>query len=320
MIIDSIFLILGFILLIKGADLFVDGASSTAGNFKISKILIGLTIVAFGTSAPEFAVSMNSLANHSTDLLLGNVIGSNIMNILLILGVAAVIHPINIRNNTVKKELPLTMLISTILAVLFLDTKLGNSTRNAISRADAIVVLLFFTIFLYYLLSQARKKREEDYDEPDEQPKYPLLKSIILVIIGLLGIIFGSDIVVDCAQSIATRIGVSERIIALTVIAFGTSLPELMTTIIASKKGEQDLLIGNIIGSNIFNICMVLGIPIAIYGTVTPGSFQLIDIYTLVLSSIALFIFAETSRKITKLEGVLLLMFFTIYYTLVIVL
>ncbi len=320
MILDIIFLIIGFILLTKGADLFVDGASSTAGNFKISKMLIGLTIIAFGTSAPEFAVSMNSLANHSTDMLLGNVIGSNIMNILLILGVAAVIHPINIKNNTVKKELPLTMLISTILVVLFLDTKLNNGTINSLTRGDAIVILLFFTIFLYYLLSLARKKREEDYDEPDEKPKYPLFKSIIIVIIGLLGIIFGSDMVVDCAQSIAYRIGVSERVIALTVIAFGTSLPELMTTIIASKKGEQDLLVGNIIGSNIFNICMVLGIPIAIYGTVTPGSFQLLDVYTLVLSSIALFIFAETSRKITKLEGVLLLMIFAIYYTLVIVL
>ncbi len=150
MILKFILLLIGFILLIKGADIFVDGASSTAGCFKVPKILIGLTIVAFGTSAPEFAVSMNALAHHSTDMLLGNVIGSNIMNILLILGVAAVIHPINIRNNTVKKELPLTMLISTILAVLFLDEKLGNGV-NSITRADAIVILLFFTIFLYYL-------------------------------------------------------------------------------------------------------------------------------------------------------------------------
>jgi cation:H+ antiporter len=211
------------------------------------------------------------------------------------------------------------MLISTILAVLFLDTKLSNSNINAITRGDAIVILLFFTIFLYYLLALARKKREEDYDEPDEQPKYNLLKSLIIVVIGLLGIIFGSDIVVDSAQSIAFRLGVSERLIALTVIAFGTSLPELMTTIIASSKGEQDLLVGNIIGSNIFNICIVLGIPVAIYGSITPGSFQLIDIYTLVLSSIALFIFSESSRKINRVEGVLLLMFFTIYYTLVIV-
>ena len=319
MILNILLLVVGFVLLIKGADIFVDGASSTAGNFKVPKILIGLTIVAFGTSAPEFAVSMNALANHSTDMLLGNVIGSNIMNILLILGVEAVIHPINIKNNTVKKELPLTMLISTILAVLFLDEKLGNGI-NSITRADAIVILLFFTIFLYYLLSLARRKQESDYDEPDEKPKFNLLVSLVLVVIGIVGIIAGSELVVNNAQAIARSLHVSERIIALTIIAFGTSLPELITTIVSSKKGEQDLLIGNIIGSNIFNICIVLGIPVAIFGGITPGSFQMVDIIALVASAIALFIFSETARKINKTEGILMLMAFAIYYTLVIVL
>ncbi len=319
MILNILLLVVGFVLLIKGADIFVDGASSTAGNFKVPKILIGLTIVAFGTSAPEFAVSMNALANHSTDMLLGNVIGSNIMNILLILGVAAVIHPINIKNNTVKKELPLTMLISTILAVLFLDEKLGNGI-NSITRADAIVILLFFTIFLYYLLSLARRKQESDYDEPDEKPKFNLLVSLVLVVIGIVGIIAGSELVVNNAQAIARSLHVSERIIALTIIAFGTSLPELITTIVSSKKGEQDLLIGNIIGSNIFNICIVLGIPVAIFGGITPGSFQMVDIIALVASAFALFVFSETARKINKTEGILMLMAFAIYYTLVIVL
>ena len=319
MILNILLLVVGFVLLIKGADIFVDGASSTAGNFKVPKILIGLTIVAFGTSAPEFAVSMKALANHSTDMLLGNVIGSNVMNILLILGVADVIHPINIKNNTVKKELPLTMLISTILAVLFLDEKLGNGI-NSITRADAIVILLFFTIFLYYLLSLARRKQESDYDEPDEKPKFNLLVSLVLVVIGIVGIIAGSELVVNNAQAIARSLHVSERIIALTIIAFGTSLPELITTIVSSKKGEQDLLIGNIIGSNIFNICIVLGIPVAIFGGITPGSFQMVDIIALVASAIALFIFSETARKINKTEGILMLMAFAIYYTLVIVL
>lgn len=319
MIKSILFLIVGFIVLIKGADFFVDGASSTAENFKVPKILIGLTIVAFGTSAPEFAVSMNALAHHSTDMVLGNVIGSNILNILLILGIAAVIHPINIKNNTVKKELPLTMLISTILAVLFLDIKLGDSNINSISRADAIVILLFFTIFVYYIISLARKKQESDYDEPDEQPKLNLFLSILLFIAGLGGIILGSDMVVNSAKSIASTLGVSERIISLTIIAFGTSLPELVTTITSSRKGEQDLLIGNIIGSNIFNICIVLGIPVAIFGSITPGSFQMVDIIMLVTSSIALFIFSETQRKITKLEGIFFLIAFAIYYTLVFV-
>ena len=314
MIINILLLVLGFILLIKGADFFVDGASSTAQNFKVSKMLIGLTIIAFGTSAPEFAVSMQSLAKGSTDLLLGNVIGSNILNILLILGVAAIIKPIRITDNTVKKELPLCMLISTLLVVLFLDIKLANGIVNQITRSDAIVILLFFTIFIYYLITLARQKKENN---ENEKPRFKLLKSLIFVVIGLIGIIIGSNMVVNNTSSIALKIGLSERIIALTIIAFGTSLPELVTTIVSSKKGEQDLLLGNIIGSNIFNACVVLGIPVAIYGTITPTSFNYIDLIFLVGSSLLLFIFAETKRTITRLEGILMLMAFIIYYILV---
>ena len=309
-------LIAGFFFLIKGADIFVDGASSTAQCFKVSKVLIGLTIVAFGTSAPELAVSLNALAHHSTDMVLGNVIGSNVTNTLLILGVAAVIHPIAIKNNTVKKELPITMLISTILAVLFLDIKLGNGVNNSITRGDAIVILLFFTIFLYYLISLAKNKVDEDQKA---KPKFNLFVSLLFVVLGLTGIVIGSDMVVNNATKIAEVLGLSERVIALTIIAFGTSLPELVTTIVSSKKGEQDLLIGNIIGSNIFNICIVLGIPIAIFGAVTSASFNIVDIIMLITSSVALFIFAETKRRITKAEGVLLLMTFAVYYTLVFV-
>lgn len=317
MILNIILLIIGFVLLIKGADIFVDGASSTAQNFKVSKMLIGLTIIAFGTSAPEFAVSMSSLAAGSTDMVLGNVIGSCILNTLLILGVAAVIRPINIKDNTVKKELPLCLLISTLLVVLFLDIKLDNAAINQITRSDAIVILLFFTIFVYYLISLTKKKKETN---EDEKPQFKLGKSLLFVAIGLVGIIFGSDLVVDSASNIATKIGLSERVISLTIIAFGTSLPELITTIVSSKKGEQDLLLGNIIGSNIFNICVVLGIPVAIFGTLTPASFQVIDLIMLVGSALLLFIFSETERKITKLEGALMLMAFSIYYTLVFVL
>lgn len=316
MIINILLLILGFILLIKGADTFVDGASSTAQNFKVSKVLIGLTIVAFGTSAPEFAVSMNALASKSTDMVLGNVIGSNIMNILLILGVAAVIHPISIKNNTVKKELPLTMLISTLLVVLFLDIRLGNNEINEITRSDAIVILLFFSIFLYYLVTLAIDKKKQD---KKEEPKFKLGKSILFVILGLAGIIIGSDLVVDSASKIATLLGVSERVISLTIIAFGTSLPELVTTIISSRKGEQDLLIGNIIGSNIFNICVVLGIPVAIFGGITPGSFQIMDLIMLLISAFLLYVFSKTYKKITRLEGALMLIIFFMYYVTVFV-
>lgn len=314
MILNILLLVLGFALLIKGADFFVDGSSSTAQNFKVPKMLIGLTIIAFGTSAPEFAVSMSALANGNTDMVLGNVIGSCIMNILLILGIAAVIEPIKIKDNTVKKELPLTMLISTLLAVLFLDTKLGNGI-NQITRSDAVVILLFFAVFLYYLITLSKQKK----DFKKEKPQFSLGKSILLILIGLIGIIIGSDLVVDNASSIATTLGLSERVISLTIVAFGTSLPELVTTIVSSKKKEQDLLVGNIIGSNIFNICIVLGIPVVIYGTITPYSFQIIDLIMLIGSSVLLFIFSITSKTINKLEGWIMLITFAIYYILVFV-
>lgn len=317
MFLNVLLLIVGFILLIKGADVFVDGASSTAQNFRVSKMLIGLTIIAFGTSAPELAVSVSALASGSTDMVLGNVIGSCILNILLILGIAAVIRPIKIKANTVKKELPLCMLLSTLLAVLFLDVALMNGDQNQFSRGDAIVVLLFFMIFLYYLITLAKHHKENN--EKEEKPKFKLGKSLLLVLLGLAGIVIGSEMVVQNSTAIATAIGWSERLISLTVIAFGTSLPELVTTVVAARKGEQDLAVGNVIGSNIFNICIVLGIPVAIFGSVTPGSFQMLDIIMLVASAVALFFFALTRRKISRGEGIAMLVAFAIYYTVIIV-
>ncbi len=312
--INILLLILGFILLIKGADILVDGASSTAGNFKVSKMLIGLTIVAFGTSTPELAVSISALASKSTDMVLGNVIGSNILNILLILGIAGIIHPIKIKDNTVKKEIPLCILISSLLVVLFLDIKLGNGLVNEITRGDAFVILLFFLIFVYYLITLAKAKKE---NKEVETPKFKLGKSLFFVLLGLVGIILGSDLVVDSASNIAAALKISERIISLTVIAFGTSLPELVTTIVSSKKGEQDLLLGNIIGSNIFNICIVLGVPVALFGTITPESFQIIDLIMLIASSVLLYIFSKTKKEITHNESLFMLLLFAIYYTII---
>ena len=316
MLLNILLLVVGFFLLIKGADYFVDGASSTASNFKVSKMLIGLTIVAFGTSAPEFAVSMSALSSGSTDMVLGNVIGSNILNILLILGVAAVIKPVKIKDDTVKKELPLILLISTLLCVLFLDINLANGTENQISRADGIVILLFFSIFLYYLVTLARRKKSGN---DVEKPQFSLGLSLLFVLIGLAGIIFGSNLVVDSASKIATELGVSERVIALTIIAFGTSLPELVTTIVSSKKGEQDLLVGNIIGSNIFNICIVLGVPVAIYGGISPVGFQMMDLAVLIGSALLLFTFSETNKTISRAEGIIMLGIFAFYYIFVMI-
>ena len=315
MFLSIILLIVGFIFLIKGADIFVDGASSTAQNFKVSKMLIGLTIVAFGTSAPEFAVSMSALASHNADMVLGNVIGSNILNILLILGVAAVITPLKIKDNTIKKELPLIMLISTLLVVLFSDTSLGGASVNAITRGDAFAILIFFSVFVYYLFTLAKQK---PFDKV-EKPKYNIWISLGLVALGLLGIVIGSKLVVNHASNIARIIGVSDRVISLSIVAFGTSLPELVTTIVSARKGEQDLLLGNIIGSNIFNICVVLGIPVAIFGTISLASFQTMDLVMLILSALILFIFSKTKKQITRYEGIIMLLLFAIYYTLVFV-
>lgn len=316
MLLYIILLVVGFIILIKGSDILVDGASSIATNFKLSKTLIGLTIVAFGTSAPEFAVSIKALVSNSGEMVLGNVIGSNIFNTLLILGMASIICPIRIRNNTVKKEIPISLLISTILAVLFCDSFFDLGFTNRITRSDGIVMVLFFLIFIYYLISTMRNKIDTDQQEV---PKYNLTKAIIFTILGLIGLVLGSNLVVDNAVLIASELGISERIISLTVIAIGTSLPELVTTITAALKREQDILLGNIIGSNIFNICIVLGIPVAIFGGIIPNSFSMFDLCMLLISSTMLFIFASNDHKISKTEGFLMLLIFLAYYSYIIV-
>ena len=318
MLLQIVLLILGFVVLIKGADIFVDGASSTAANFKVPKMLIGLTIVAFGTSAPELAVSIKALASGSSDMVLGNVIGSNITNILLILGIASVICPIIIKNNTVRKEIPLCIMITLLLASQIADLFLDHSKINMITRSDALAIILVFGVFLYYIISMAVKDRKNKKEI--EEPKFGLIKSISFVIIGLGGIVIGSNFVVDSASNIARMIGWSERLISLTIIAFGTSLPELVTTIISSLKGEQDILVGNIIGSNIFNICMVLGVPVAIFGGIKANNFTGIDLLFFILSAALLFIFSISRRKINRLEGLIMLFMFAIYYTVVFVL
>mgnify|MGYP001146621081 CR=1 FL=1 len=295
-------LVLGFVLLIKGADVFVDGASTTAENFKVSKMLIGLTIIAFGTSAPEFAVSMSALASGSSDMVLGNVIGSCITNILLILGVAAIIRPIKIKDNTIKKELPLCMLISALLAVLLLDNVIGSGD-NLVTRADAIVMLLFFAVFLYYLITLAKQSKE---NKETSKPKYGLMRSIIFVVLGLAGIVVGSELVVNSATDIAEAVGLSERVIALTIVA--------------SKKGEQELVVGNIIGSNIFNICVVLAVPVLIFGTVAAVSFSVLDLVMLVFSAVLLFAFSFTTKRvINRAEGAVLVLLFCAYYAAILI-
>lgn len=316
MVIQVILLIIGFIVLIKGADIFVDGASSIALNMKLSKMLIGLTIVAFGTSAPEFAVSVKSILSGNSDMVLGNVIGSNILNILLIIGICTLIKPVLVKSATIRKEIPIVMLMSFLLFFLAKDDLFIRGINNSVSQNDGFVIILFFMVFIYYLISIVRNKKDENNED---MAQFGITKSIIFTILGIVCIVMGSNVVVDSASNIASLLGVSDRMIALTVVAFGTSLPELVTSIVSIRKGEQEILVGNIVGSNIFNIGMVLGVPVALFGSVAAVGFSIIDLIVLLLSSILLFVFSLKDHKITKYEGIIMLLVFTVYYTFVII-
>ena len=313
--VNILILIVGFVILIKGADLFVDGASGIALNFKVSKMLIGLTIVAFGTSAPEFAVSVKSLLSGSGDIVLGNVIGSNILNILLILGVSSLFHFLNVKNNTVKKELPIMILLSTLFSVLLFDHIFDGGT-DSFTRGDGIVLVLFFMVFLYYLIAMMRKKVDVNQEVEDKQ--LSMKKSLFFTLIGIVGIVLGSNFVVDSASKIAAALGVTERLISLTIIALGTSLPELVTSVTATRKGEFDIAIGNVVGSNIFNICMVVGVPVSLFGGIASYTLNIVDLFVMLLAAVLLFAFSYKDKKIGRKEGIIFLTIFVIYYSYVI--
>ena len=223
-------------------------------------------------------------------------------------------HSLNVTNNTVKKELPIVLLITTLFSVLLLDNLFDNKLTNSFSRSDGIVLLLFFMVFIYYLISMARKKI--DNDGSTDYMKMP--KAIAFTLVGIISIIMGSNLVVDNAKDIALLIGISEKMIALTVIALGTSLPELVTSITATRKGEYDIALGNIVGSNIFNIGMVIGVPIALFGGISKITFSYIDLIVMIVSAFLLFIFSYNDRKITRKEGFVFLILFIIYYSYVI--
>ena len=225
-------------------------------------------------------------------------------------------HFLNVKNNTVKKELPITLLLTTLFIVLITDSLFGLGD-NSFTRQDSIILLLFFTVFLYYLVTIA--KNDKSNLAEDEPIKYNIPKSIIFILLGLASIIFGSDFVVDGASGIASFLGVSEKMIALTIVALGTSLPELVTSVTATRKGEFDLAIGNVVGSNIFNICVVLGIPVTILGGIPEISFNLIDLAAMFVSILLLFLFSLKDRKIDKKEGIIFLLIFVAYYSYVII-
>lgn len=291
-IIQVVLLLVGFVFLIKGSDFFVDGASSIASILKIPTIIVGLTIVAFGTSAPEAAVSITSSLTGNNAMAVSNVIGSNLFNILMVIGVSALLSDLLMEKSVLNKDLPFLVGI-TILFTIFLF--IGWD----ISSIEGIILLLILVAYLAYLIINARKSKDAN---EVEKPKFSLPKSIIFIIIGLAGIILGGDLVVDSASYIAMALGMSETLVGLTIVAIGTSLPELVTSLTALKKGENQLVIGNVIGSNIFNILFVLGASSAI-SAIPINSGMLTDIIFMIIVTILCFIFGKTQDKYDKKRG-----------------
>ena len=311
---EVIFLIIGFIMIIKASDVLVDAASSIATKFKVPKMLIALTIVSFGTCAPEVAISFNSVMAKNGTMAFANVIGSCIVNVFLIVGLAALIKPIKVKHNTVKKELPILLLVTTSFAVLMLDSLFNNRHPNVFSRADGIVLILLFFMFVAYLIQLFRGRAIEEAEEQVEIKYDNIYISVILLVLSIIMICMSSDVIVDNATKLAAAIGISEKVITMTAIVIGTSLPELMLTVSSAKKGEFDMTIGNIIGTNIFNVCIVLGLPVAIYGDILLESFSIVDILVVFLSSLDLFLFARSEKTISKKEGFLMILIFIVYY------
>ena len=291
MIKEIILIIVGFVLLIKGADFLVDGASSVAKKFHIPEIVIGLTIVSIGTSMPELFVSTTSALQGSADMSIGNIIGSNICNLLLILGISAAISPVKFQKSTTRIEIPMCFVITVIFTVL-------SNTNKTLSTLDGIILLVLFVGFICYTLYVAKKGLADATEESEEpnQEKNSVIKDIVLIIVGIVALKFGGDMTVDNAVVVAEHLGISEKVIGLTILAFGTSLPELVTSVVAAIRGNDDIAIGNIIGSNIFNMLMIIGLTACI----TPLNFNIsynTELIVLLSALILLEVFAFTKPK-----------------------
>ena len=312
---NFLFLAGGIVLVIYGANFLVDGSSSVAKKLGINDLVIGLTVVAFGTSAPELTVNIFSALKGSTDIATGNILGSNISNIFLIIGVAAVIYPIHIQNNTKWKEIPFSLLAVVILGILANDILFNNETENLISRSDGLILLSFLVIFLIYTFGIAKNKNSLIIQNENIK-KLPVWKAVLFIIAGLVGLYFGGKYLIEGAVNIARLLGMSERVIGLTVIAVGTSLPELATSIAAARKKKPDIIIGNVIGSNILNVFFILGIT----ATINPLPFNAeinFDLLIAILASILLFITTMTIGKkvIVRTEGIIFLIIYFSYIT-----
>ncbi len=308
MILNVLFILVGIVLVLWGADRLTDGAVAVAEKMKMPQIVIGLTIVAMGTSMPEFCVSLVSALKGTTDLAVGNIVGSNIFNTLLIVGVSAWVAPMTILKSTVRKDIPFALFASIILLIMCLD---GN-----ISRLDAGILFVLFLVFMYVTLKGAKTKDDDTTAKTDsiEDNKKPMATwlSIVWIIVGLACLIGGSNLFVEGATKVAEHIGVSEAVIGLTIVAGGTSLPELATSVVSARKGNSGIAIGNVLGSNVFNILAILGVT----GVITPMHLQgitMLDLSMMVFSTLLVWLFSFTKYKIARWEGIVLTIVFIGY-------
>lgn len=308
MVLSSILIIVGFVFLIVGADLLVDGASGIAKKFHIPEIIIGLTIVSIGTSMPELFVSITSALEGHSDMAIGNIVGSNLSNLLLILGLSAALKPVVFQKETKKYEIPMCLFVTAML-MFFCNTGTG------ISRIEAIILLILFCGFICYTIYMGKKESNKDVqEEKEDRGKNKILKDVILIIIGILGLKIGGDLTVNNAVNVANYFNISEKIISLTILAIGTSLPELVTSIMAAIKGNSDIAIGNIIGSNIFNILLIIGVS-AIIAPIMYNITYNYDFIILLISSIilALFPFISPKNEMSRANGIIYLLMYATY-------
>jgi cation:H+ antiporter len=309
-------LIIGFVLLVKASDIFVDAVSSIATNFKMSKMMIALTVAAFGTCAPELAISFQSMSGGLGDIALANVIGSNVVNILLVIGLAALVAPIKVKTNVIKKELPILLLTTSMFCLAIVaHYVLPLENHFTLDRFDGCIFVILFLFFMLYIISVVRAKKGM---LESSKAKYSLVKALILTVICCVVIILSSDLVVDNAKLLAEKLHVSTKIITMTIVVIGTSLPEMTMTVVAAKKGEFDIALGNIIGTNIFNIGVVLGLPLLIYGGFSSVSFNIIDIIAVLLAVVVFYLFARNDKVLSRIEGLIMLSIFLLYYSYVI--
>lgn len=318
-----VFLVIGFVLLIKGADFFVEGSSSVAKRLHVPSIIIGLTIVAMGTSLPETAVSVSASLTGNNELAVSNVVGSNIFNLMVVIGVCAVLATVNVAKETIKRDIPLSLICAGLLMLLGI-IGLGDKSGMTLGHLDGVILLGFFAGYIFYMIKIALKASREGrkveveggLDEDIKLISVPL--SILFIVGGAAAIAVGGDITVDAAARIAGDLGMSQTLIGLTIVSIGTSLPELVTSIVAAKKDEVDMALGNAIGSNVFNILMVLGIASAI-SPVSIITENIIDLCVLIVFTVCVWIFAGTKKKIGRVEGICMVAFYAAYAVYIII-